>query len=388
MSHCFLVPRFRGWNHILQPRPEERACARLEGRQQARSCQRPSFETLGAQRGAPGSSESDSLLMPMFSGPCETPRKYTNAGKEDPRLGARDCFLEILGEPSASVEPSKRPFNHPTSRLGLERTDALRSRNDFNDPFAELGDRRRQLLTAVNTVSENVTQLWKQHPDIFQQRYRAVNILNVGRVHLHRKQRAIRISDDVTFSPLHLLARIKPAWTATFRGLHALAVDNTSRGTALASARPARAFYKDTIDPPPNVAIAPIVKVMLNRRVRRKVFRQSTPLAAGRKHIENAIHDDAKGPGRRAAKVTPFRQKSTQQQPLLNRRIACIAQSNAAILFAGGFGPSHGLSLADSKPTKGIMRRGRNHPLFQGFLFIGQPFRTRLIDASIRFKLG
>jgi hypothetical protein len=36
-------------------------------------------------------------------------------------------------------------------------------------------------------------------------------------------------------------------------------------------------------------------------------------------------------------------------------------------MFAGGFGPSHGLSLADSKPTKGIMRRGRNHPLFLRF---------------------
>ena len=56
--------------------------------------------------------------MAIVSGPCQTPRKHANAGKEDPRLGARDCFLEILGEPSASVEPSKRPFNHPTSRLG------------------------------------------------------------------------------------------------------------------------------------------------------------------------------------------------------------------------------------------------------------------------------
>ena len=144
--------------------------------------------------------------MAIVSGPCQTPRKHANAGKEDPRLGARDCFLEIFGQPSAAVEPSKRSFNHPTSRLGLERTDALRSRNDFNDPFAELGDRCGQLLPAVNTVSENVTQLWKQHPDIFQQRYRAVNILNVGRVHLHGKQRAIRISDDVTFSPLMVLS--------------------------------------------------------------------------------------------------------------------------------------------------------------------------------------
>src|SRR5271156_7153879 len=44
-----LVHRFRGSNHIdiiNQPRPEEPCAARrLEGRPQARSCRRPSFET-------------------------------------------------------------------------------------------------------------------------------------------------------------------------------------------------------------------------------------------------------------------------------------------------------------------------------------------------------
>src|SRR6516165_7351298 len=49
-----LVQRFRGSNHIdtiHQPRPEERAsCARLEGRPQARSRQRPSFETRAKRR--------------------------------------------------------------------------------------------------------------------------------------------------------------------------------------------------------------------------------------------------------------------------------------------------------------------------------------------------
>src|SRR5947209_5525319 len=38
-------PRFESYRRIIQPRPEERACARLEGRPQARPSQRPSFET-------------------------------------------------------------------------------------------------------------------------------------------------------------------------------------------------------------------------------------------------------------------------------------------------------------------------------------------------------
>src|SRR5580700_2371302 len=59
------------------------------------------------------------------SSPGQTPRKHANAGKEHPRLGAGDCFLEIFGQASTAVEPSKRSFNHPASPFGLERADTL-----------------------------------------------------------------------------------------------------------------------------------------------------------------------------------------------------------------------------------------------------------------------
>src|ERR1700730_15550276 len=126
-----LVLRFRGSNHIdasinlvlrsahaqtsLRSLRKLDCGARVSKDGHKRDRASGSFETLGAPSSAPRSSESDSILMAIVSGPCQTPRKHANAGKEDPRLGARDCFLEILGEPSASVEPSKRPFNHPTS---------------------------------------------------------------------------------------------------------------------------------------------------------------------------------------------------------------------------------------------------------------------------------
>src|SRR5262249_24876130 len=146
----------------------------------------------------------------------------------------------------------------------------------------------------------------------------------------------------------------------------------------LASLRPACALNQDTVYPPPNVAVAPIIKVMLNRRERWKVFRHSTPLAAGRKHVENCIHDGAKRPLRSAPCASPLPQQSAQQRPLLPCRVACIAQSNAAILPAGGFGPSHGVPLADSKPTKGIMELDRNHPLFSG-----SSFRSTSQDGNV-----
>src|SRR6516162_5127321 len=100
----------------------------------------------------------------------------------------------------------------------------------------------------------------------------------------------------MTLASLHLLTRIKPAWAATFCGFHALAVNDTGRGRGLAPCRSARALDQDSIDLVPNIAVAPIVKVMLNRCEWRKVLRQSTPLAAGRQDVEDRIHDGAKGP--------------------------------------------------------------------------------------------
>src|ERR1700745_3300894 len=145
----------------------------------------------------------------------------------------------------------------------------------------------------------------------------------------------------MTLTSLHLLARIKPAWAATFRGFYALTVDDACRWRGLAPLRPAYSLAKDTIELAPNITVAPIVKIMLNGRERRKVFRQSTPLAAGRQDIEDRVHDGAKIPFGRTPSPTPLWQKSAQQDPLHSCRVACIAQSIAAILFAGGFGPSH-----------------------------------------------
>ena len=126
--------------------------------------------------------------MPINSGPCQTPRKHANAGEKQPRLGTRDGFLEIFRQPSAAVEPCKRSFNDPTSRLDLEGTGILGSGDDLNGPSAELGERRGQLFPAVGAISENVTQLRKQQTNMLQQRHRSMDILDIGGVYLPGKQ--------------------------------------------------------------------------------------------------------------------------------------------------------------------------------------------------------
>src|SRR5260370_38002583 len=143
------------------------------------------------------------------------------------------------------------------------------------------------------------------------------------------------------FWPSPFLPRLSPKCPPPSVVLPALPVDDTRRGSALAALRRTCVRDQDTIYPPPNIAIAPIVKVMLNRRVRRKGFRQSPPLAAGRKKVEDRIPYDAKAPLRWTPNVTPLRQQWAQQDPLLSRPVACIAQPVAAIMVAGGCGASH-----------------------------------------------
>src|SRR6266446_7166844 len=161
------------------------------------------------------------------------------------------------------------------------------------------------------------------------------------------------------------------SWTAAFRRLHGLAVDDAGRRGALAIRGQARALDQGPIDPRPHPPVAPIVEIMLNRRERRKVFRQGTPLAAGRKAVEDRIHDRAKVNLARTPDLARLRQQRAQQYPLLRCRVACIAKPFAAIYFAGGFGPSHVVPIVESQT-----RRNHNRARITRLIF-GQALRSR-----------
>src|SRR5258708_5773700 len=112
-------------------------------------------------------------------------------------------------------------------------------------------------------------------------------------MHLHSQQGALGVGDDMTLAPLDALGHVKPAWTATFRGLHTLAVDNPSRWRGFASLPLSDALDQRVIDRAPQARPAPLVKIILNRRACREVLRQRAPLAAAGPNIENCIHDHA-----------------------------------------------------------------------------------------------
>src|ERR1700736_5708257 len=108
-------------------------------------------------------------MIPLISGSCETAGEHANASDSDPSLGAGDCLLEVLGETSASSEPGQGSFDHPTSWLGFEGSDALAAGDDLNRPFAELGDGVKQFGASVDTIGEEMPQGRKRKADGFQQ---------------------------------------------------------------------------------------------------------------------------------------------------------------------------------------------------------------------------
>src|SRR3989442_1361380 len=145
----------------------------------------------------------------------------------------------------------------------------------------------------------------------------------------------------VALASVHPLGGIKPAWAATFRGLHALAVDDAGRGGAVAPGRPANAPHQNEIDPTPDARVAPAVEVVLDGRARRKILRQRAPLAAGRKNIEDRIQNVAQSNLARAPDPSRRRHQRCKHHPFLIRHVACIAQAITPILLAGDFSPNH-----------------------------------------------
>src|SRR5262249_22256183 len=133
----------------------------------------------------------------------------------------------------------------------------------------------------------------------------------------------------------------KPAWAATFRGLDALAVDDTRRRGDIASNSLASARDQNAIDPAPNSSITPVVEVILNGRARRKVLGHSSPLAPRRQNVEDRVHHRAElqlsGPTWAAALCHQRR----NPPPLRVRHIVCITQGVAPILISGDFSPRH-----------------------------------------------
>src|SRR5947199_5914558 len=135
------------------------------------------------------------------------------------------------------------------------------------------------------------------------------------------------------------LSAVFTVWT--FRDFHSLAVDDAGGGTKLAPLPLAHLGNQGFIDQTPQSRSTPLVKVISNGRTRRKILWQRAPLTSRARDVEDRIYDDTQIGLAWPATSARCRHKRFNQFPLLIRRIACITQFVAPILFAGDFSPRH-----------------------------------------------
>ncbi len=117
--------------------------------------------------------------------------------------------LPVLGEASASSEPSKRSFHHPPPGKNDE---ALGLIGAFDDLHVHRGDglfqARLEFLALVSAIGKKLQEERKESEQGCHDHHAAVTVLDVGGVDEGMHQQALGIDENVPFLALDLLSRI------------------------------------------------------------------------------------------------------------------------------------------------------------------------------------
>jgi hypothetical protein len=131
-----------------------------------------------------------------------------------------------------------------------------------------------------------------------------------------------------------------------------LTVDHASGWRGAASGLFARQHHQRMIDPPERAIAREAIEIGLNCGEWRKLPWNLPPLAPGRQHIQDSVHDyaqrDRTGP---AARMAP-RHKGFDQCPFRIGQIACVAQPIPAISRASDFSLGHRNSVRCCRSTE------------------------------------
>src|SRR5436309_11754 len=88
-----------------------------------------------------------------------------------------------------------------------------------------------------------------------------------------------------------LFMHVDAARLAAFRGLDTLTIEDGGAGLGLTFILDAYLSDQRGIEPIPQAAARPAPEVAVNGLPRRELFRQHAPLAAGARHIPDAVND-------------------------------------------------------------------------------------------------
>jgi len=102
--------------------------------------------------------------------------------------------LEILGQPTAPVEPGECAFDHPASGQNLKALRRIRAFDDFDVQLRQQpGQFRTEFWPLVAAVSKELFQKWEQPEQGRQNQYPAIALLHVGRMNHGMQEQALGI---------------------------------------------------------------------------------------------------------------------------------------------------------------------------------------------------
>lgn len=181
-------------------------------------------------------------------------------------------------------------------------------------------------VTSIAAICEDMTQLGEAVADCLDEVDCAVTVLDAGGMNRHEQHQPQCIGDYVTLAPHDLLARVIAAHSAAFGGFDALAVDHPCAWAGLAPFDLARSHHQHVIDRLPQAAVAPSVEIALDRRKRRKILRQHSPLTAAGRQIEDRVHHFAHIGAARTTTNLRGRKQRFDQRPFRIAQIAWITK--------------------------------------------------------------
>ena len=166
---------------------------------------------------------------------CEPSRHELDGGEQEPGGGARDSFLEVLGEAPVSAEPGEAALDDPSAWENLEALRGVGSLDDFEAPITLSIEGSLELFSPIAAIGEDVAQPREARSDRGENVRCAIAILDVGGMDDCRDQQATSVGEDVALAAHDFLARIIAARPTALRSLHALTVDDTCAGRGLAT---------------------------------------------------------------------------------------------------------------------------------------------------------
>jgi hypothetical protein len=136
-------------------------------------------------------------------------------GQGDHGLGNPGQFLVALGQAPPPAEPTECSLNHPAARLHGE-AGAAAGVADDDQRQAEQGAGQQGGDAVVDAVGERGPEPGLERLHTVQQASKAVGVLDVGRVHDHAQQQALRVNRDVALAALQPFGRIPAARSPFF----------------------------------------------------------------------------------------------------------------------------------------------------------------------------